>query len=71
MKPNVDTSADTAAQSDMEACVLKIYSSKFLGNGQCALLLSNNSNLRQILIAIQSQLQKRIESLNANNTSNT
>lgn len=71
MKQNAGTSVDIADPSDMEACVLKIYSSKFLGSGQCALLVSNKSNLRQSLIAIQSQLQKRIESLNASNTLNT
>ena len=71
MKPSEDTSADIAGPSDMEAFNLKIFTSKFLGSGQCALLVSNKSNLRQSLIAIQSQLQKRIESLNASNTPNT
>ena len=71
MKPSGDISADTAVQLDMEACNLKIFTSKFLMSGQCALLVSNKSNLRQSLIAIQNQLQKRIESLNASNTPNT
>ena len=71
MKPSEDTSADTVAQSDTVVCNLKIFTSKFLTKGQCALLLSNKSSLRQSLIAIQSQLQKKIEALDAHNTPDT